>query len=1004
MAWFDFIEEQGLFDPDHNPAPQKVEDGGYQIPFWEVLSYLEKLSNEIAGGRHLEYADKIVGIIQAVSENPKDNRRTWYMFIKILCKLPNEKVSIEVLNYIPVWLSGQFDTMLQTSEIVEKLLPKFLPETPTDQDITKAELILNHLFHIEIPELKEGAAWNEKREKIQSTVYLHFLANIVKGDLIKRIASHCSNSVLKNLGRSLKKILIHEVGVIYSKILNDEQMFEIKAVIGEEDVTLYCRKENDNSSIQSKLVTGYESLNQETLKSKIIEGLAELGVTYEPSESPGDLFFGLNFSINNDLMSLMGRAPIGELNELDTRSDELTHTFALIFRDLLLETVKLDSESGYKLLLKFFFDKKFGTIFFKRSVLFVIAFTWDESKRLFWELVNSQDPRHLFSQHAFHKDMYALLRKVGNQLTEGEKTTISAIIEIGPQGEALDDNTTDKQLLYWKQRWYAALKDISPFREAYQQLIEDIEVDDVHYEQLGKVQISSGWESPFSVDEIISMDIQALVEKILELKTTNSWDGPDAEGLARAVGGAVRAEPKRFSKEINQFGNVYYVYAYHILHGFRDAWEDGTNFDWDKVLDFCNSYIGHANFYTGQYEIEPGKSRATPEWVVGAAANLLSTGTQKDQHAFDLELLPKVKKLLQIIIPNLEVKDDLERTNMDHPTYSLNSTAGKSLRALFDYSLRLARNNFKFEDSGKWELETQKLYENSIEKGIIDSFILIGLYFEQFYFLDKDWVSHKIESFYDLDDHKWLAFMNGFGSGRPPFNKELYNLFKPHYERAIEHKIVISTFYDHGLIRHMVAFYLWSFEDLTEDSTIHKFISTSTPERVHELVRFVSRQKDYSKGLTSQKLEQFHSKITNLWKRIAELYDDPKSEEERMVTASLPCLLKLLPELTEQTSAQIVNSVKYISEFRNTHELFEDLIDKLPVGDTKKTAKYVGEILLSLDFRSYFGRYESQNITQLVQFLYENGQKSAADTLCNKISSLGHDFLKETYLHFNTPI
>src|ERR1700746_183170 len=147
MKWFDFLKEQGYFDPKNNPEPVQVKEG-FQLPLWESLRYLEKLAAEIREGKEHEYIDEILSIIKNVSENPKDNYRTWYIFIKLLGNIPNDRIPKQILNYIPVWLDSKFDTMLQSSELIENLLPKFLNENPTKDDIEKAEYILFFLLKI----------------------------------------------------------------------------------------------------------------------------------------------------------------------------------------------------------------------------------------------------------------------------------------------------------------------------------------------------------------------------------------------------------------------------------------------------------------------------------------------------------------------------------------------------------------------------------------------------------------------------------------------------------------------------------------------------------------------------------------------------------------------------------------------------------------------------------------------------------------------------------------
>ena len=109
-AWYKILKEQGVFNPENNPSPIQVKEG-FQIPFWEPLIYLEKISNQIKAGNEIEFADEIISVIKNVSEKPKDNYRTWYLLTKILSNLPNEKISKEILGFIPVWLKGSFDIL-----------------------------------------------------------------------------------------------------------------------------------------------------------------------------------------------------------------------------------------------------------------------------------------------------------------------------------------------------------------------------------------------------------------------------------------------------------------------------------------------------------------------------------------------------------------------------------------------------------------------------------------------------------------------------------------------------------------------------------------------------------------------------------------------------------------------------------------------------------------------------------------------------------------------------
>ena len=149
IKWFYPLKSAGYFNPTNVPDPVQVKEG-FQIPLWMPLLYLEQVSLQIAEGKHHEYIDEIINIIKTVSEAKKDNYRVWYHIIKILVYIPNERIPIEVLDYIPVWLESRSDPMLPSSELCGKLLPKFLIENPTREDTEKAERVLLHALSFNI--------------------------------------------------------------------------------------------------------------------------------------------------------------------------------------------------------------------------------------------------------------------------------------------------------------------------------------------------------------------------------------------------------------------------------------------------------------------------------------------------------------------------------------------------------------------------------------------------------------------------------------------------------------------------------------------------------------------------------------------------------------------------------------------------------------------------------------------------------------------------------------
>lgn len=995
-SWFEILKRKDVFNPTNNPAPIQVKEG-FQIPFWEPLIYLEKLSLQIKNGQSLELIDEIISIINNASQNPIDNYRTWYLFIKILNNLPKEKIPLETLNFIPIWLKGSFDTMIQSSEICENLLPKFLSENPTEEDIQKAELILKYLFSIEKIEVAKEGMLGVDAENYRSRIYMHYLTDaLIDKKLTAKIVAYCSDNIIIDLAEKIKTLRIDfPRGINFSLKIKDND-YHCKASIETENLNIaISEKDNAEKVIGRKTIEKFENLDDEQVRNFVIDFLKELGLEYEGYKDNELDIEILTNALSNGSYYTFSDDTISTLNDRYNHGAKVVEVFSLIFRDLLNDKVKHNAKTGIELLKLFAFESKYRLPFFRRVVLFVIGENWEACRNLFWEIVKDNDPMLLFSNHNFDKDLYELLNKNQMFLSQEEIKTLQKIIDLGPQNKREDREPKYKD--YWQLRWYSALRNIVPFKDSYEKLSQAENLTNEHYENLGVIKTRVGSVSPFSAEEILQKSNKEIVKFIHSFKPKDRWEEPTIDGLSNSLSAAVQNEPQKFSDEIELYKDVPYIYAYHIANGFREAWKNKKSFNWEKVLNFYKEYISSEKFTTGQFHLENDGWGATADWVTGSVGNLLTEGMQSDSNAFDLSLLPIAKNIIEIIVPRLKPVEDFKQTNMDYPTYSLNSTAGKMLRTLLDYSLGRARN-LKAEDNlPKWEKEIKDLLEETYKKGIIDGYILTGWYFQQFYFLDKDWITDKVKEYYKLEDKEWVAFLSGFAFGNPPFNKDIYQLFYPHYERAIKNDIQIKSFYDHGIIRHIVAFYFWGFEDLQTDGLLTMLFNKGNHTSILEVVNFVWRQEGYLKSLNRGEAKNFEEIIYNLWNYLAQKYENATGEEGQKVLAALSNLLVFVPELNETYTKLVLKSSGITDKHFHSHYLIVNLIKLKDRGNSNESAKHVGVILNSIQIAPYFSSIDNKHMIDLVVFLYENGQKQIADEFCNKMVKHGHEFLIEIH-------
>lgn len=994
--WFSILQTRDAFSPEC--IPDAIPFGrGFQTPYWEVLRFLEKLSLQIKEGRSMELADEVLAVIKNVSEHPKNNYRVWYIFLRILNNLPNDKVTNEILQFIPLWLTGDSNSSLASGEICDHLLSKFLCDAPSREDIEKGELILRYLFQIEKKDIVLTDVFNPEKTSYYSRVHLSDLTDILlKKKLIVKVVQYCNADFILDLGRTIKYLLLDYPNGINTRIKNGESEFEIKALIEKENLIISSKLKDSENPSRISLLPNFEDYNEEELKAGLIQALKEQGISYTPSDRDLDTFKMISYSINNDFNSVTGFNAIRKLGDRYYNNEKVLSVFALIFRELLIELAKQNPAKAISYLNSICYDKKYRIPFFKRVALFVVSELWDQTKPVFWDLIKNRDESHIFSNHKYRKELYDVLNKSQSFLSSSEKEILQSIIEQGDQ-----DNSREKgenHLEYWQLQWYSALRNTEPFLSRYQELSKKLNIKHDHYENLGELRLRSGSITPVAKSDLLEKTNAEIANFLKTFQPKDRWEEPNISGLSDTLEASVVENPEKFANEIELYNEVAYIYSYHMLNAFSEAWKKKKTFDWERVLSYCLAYINDPKFYAGHLKAENDGWNANADWVVGSIAYLLTNGMQNDNHAFDMKLMPLAKQIIQILVRNLKRVEDFEERNMDYVMYSFNSTAGKVLRALFDYSLRKGRMDFKKDDIKKWEPEMKALFEETLEKEILDGHIMMGLYFEQFYFLDRGWIIEQAKKHYTIEEKKWLPFVNGYVLGNALSSKELYDLLYPHFDKVIESKMEVKRFDNHGLVRHLTAFYFWGFETLTDKKLLWKFLNAKGPEQVVELVNFIWQQEDYVKSLTRQERMHFDKIILDLWKFLIAKFGKSEDESEHKVLAALCNWLVFAPELNDTYANLILKSCRYKHKTYSTHELIENLVAIKNVGDPAVVARNIGRVISAMNFSEHISDDDQKNIKTLIIFISANGQRKTAVEFCNKMASLyGQYFLRDLH-------
>jgi hypothetical protein len=983
MAWFNYLKEQGFFNPSNNPAPIKVQNG-YDIPNWEILNYLEQIAASFSRSENLELVPEVLAFIKSVTENPVDNYKTYYSIIKIISMIPNESVDEVYLHYIPLWVNSKFDTTLQTNEICASLLPKFL-STESDLDIKKAEIILSCLFELKkIQTDQHGDGYS--LYTYESPFYLYHLNHyFIDHKQVDIVAEKCSINPLYKLMNSVN-ILLRDTKAS-AQVINENITYNFTIVKNFDNLKIQVEKIESNQSeeIFNHEVTEYLDKNSDWLFSH----LKNIFNTCEIDESLFDeIFEKLDFNLKNDISSLFGYDGIKDLDEEVRNSGKTITAFSLILRDW-LTTLANDphSKSIHQIFTDFLETPRYDIPFFKRMLLYVVAQNWNSLRSWFWKIIENDDQFQIFSRDCYKLELYYLLSSIAHKLEQHEAEKIIAILDQGPQERKL--YTPDKG--YWQHRWLHALKENKNFSELYKKN-NDQNTFKQDYANEGRIQVRIGNVSPFSIDEISDMTEEMLVNKILNFENKSNWDEPNIDGFADELEKAVDINPEKYTSILNNLYDAGYIYIYHILSGFASAWKADRDFNWEEVLEFCLNYISSDAFVKNQIP-NNDEVKSNKNWVYGNIASLISTGCQNDQHSIGSNSLPKVQELLLKIIPQVQLKDIDAGVETDFVMYSINSTYGKLLRSVIDLSLKLARDPDNENKENKWEKNLNTVYNQSLKEGSYEAFTFLGMYFQQFMFLNDGWLRKKLKEIDPDDNNFWLAFMRGLPYSRP-LSKEYYKIIYPCYLLGIEKKIFEQR-HGKGLLRHLFAYYLWNYEDTFEKSLIFILINTEASANViGQLITMILQQQKITKNDAFEGYGDFFSKTLIIWKALNEKIKDFTDPKDFDLFRNILYLNDSLESLNNENFSLIDENIDLFSDYHSNIGLMNNVLrwsNNSPV-----------ELISKLSEKLKFDYIHDQNaVIELTEYLYKNNKHETANKIANKLAMNNYDFLTPLYQKYN---
>jgi len=1034
LKWFYPLKEKEYFSPEKAPVPKEAEQKGYFIiPQWNVLPYLEKVSQQVTIAGNEKYSDELLGIIKNVTkyyigkDRKLDNYRTWWYFVKILINIPDDKIikylkenNIKIgQDWIKEWVTSRFDNSLPASDIATKLIPKFL--TKEQEDIEIAEQIINVITDMKQDFFEEEAIQKigifEKRKEPKTTIDSYWLLESFKKNS-QKIGELCSERVIYGLADKLKSI--------FNKEHEDHQVL---IELNNNTYRIYAkRKENFDFEVKIEVLnkSELEKLKPEDRYFGILKVSGEILHTFTLSNirSKKDFIKATKDEIaKNDIVSFLNS--FDELGKkIRNLYDGLYSDYSFIWyksltlgpdvgiinanevltsilRDVLMSKCKSNPPIGRTVLNKFL-GKEYQFPLFRRLVLFVINSNWSEYRDLFWQFLECIP--HAFDESDYEVELYKLLQQNVNQFTPEEKEKVRNMISRGPRW--LPDEKQEVYTAYWKQKWYFAMREDPYFAELYEEQRKISKIEKVEPpSEKGLVEVHWGeGPSPLSKEGILAMSNLEIAKYLNEFQEKDRWEGPTRRGLAEALKATVKENPNKFVEDLSPFLNVDYLYVYNILYGFEGAWKEKKSFNWGKLFNFAKKYINKENFLEESKKAQGEDWHSDHIWIINVIADLIQEGTRDDSWAFPEDYFGQAEEIIDILLRMLEKFPKKEEvTHRDFVTEALNTSYGGVIIAIILFSLRKARVDDK--KGVKKDIRWDPLrYNKLLKDGIIEAFTLFGQYMPNFAYLNRTWIEQKIREFENLtcDDIKWQAFMEGYLFGYRVY-KDLYHLMRNHYLKAIENEFGKDHEGDR-LVQHISIGYLRGDESIDgEDSLFKKVIDKWKYSQIQKIVDYFWSQgrslKEEVKEKESEEDKKVKNRIREFWRWTyadKDMIKNKLKDDYKKFLSSLTKLTILLDRIDSETSKWLLLSAPYVGE-ESGASFFIEYLDRF---NDERSLGYISKILLKM-LDAITPWFRQENIISIVRKIYQSGNKSDADKICNIYVSRGYEFLRPIYEEHN---
>jgi len=517
-------------------------------------------------------------------------------------------------------------------------------------------------------------------------------------------------------------------------------------------------------------------------------------------------------------------------------------------RDVLLSWVDHDASSA-KPFVQALVTSDAGIL--RRIGIHVVDRRWDRLRQVFSQIVGHQ----MIDDESLH-EVYGLLQHHFDVFSDAEKIkTLEAIKQLG---ELSADEEENRRLRCIQRRWLSALsgKGYEPADKWFNDLNSDMSIGPLleHPDFHAYMEFRSGHgPTPYQPQELIAFaEGGSLIERLNDFHEQDSWRGPTTRALVDSLEAAVAHSPAIFLRVLQDFAHAKRPFQYGVISGLKEIWSKSTKeeeqLDWSKawpeLILLFEKLIEPQEFWTEE-ALQDQNRTPNRDWIPSIIAEFLKSGTQDDERVYALELLPRTRKLLLVLLEKLDWRDEPPKS--DSMTQAINSSRGKAIEAVFSHVLRACRlaDRERQQHADVWA-SMKQVFEHEMAKcqnANYEFSTLAGAYINHLDYIDGDWLKSHILKIFPNEFQSNLACALG-GLAYANVTRPVYALLVESgtIDRALRLQIVDRRAIER-LVERIALAYLWSDENLDSPRFAYLF-EAGQVEAIDDIVGWFWSVKD----------------------------------------------------------------------------------------------------------------------------------------------------------------